>query len=64
MSKLKPHLKSAKNWFPLSYGLHLETLNTIFSETTIFEQRVKFKLLLKLFKFNLRTTKKIGIAKD
>ena len=63
MSKFKPHLKSAKNLFPLSYGLHLETLNTIFSET-IFERRVKFKPLLKLFKFNLRTTKKIGIATD
>ena len=35
-NELEPRLKSAKNRFPLSTGLNLETLNTILSETNHF----------------------------
>ena len=43
-----------KNLFQLSVGLNLEKLNTILSEITIFEPRLKFKPQLKFFKFGLR----------
>jgi len=32
-NEFKPRLKSTKNWFQLSTGLNLETLNTILSGT-------------------------------
>ena len=48
-----PYLKSAQIQFKLIAGLNLETLNTIISEPTIFEPRLKFKPWLKFFKFGL-----------
>jgi len=55
-NEFKPRLKSPKTRFQLSAGLNLEKLNTILSGTNyIFEQRLKFKPLLKFFKFGLRS---------
>ena len=46
-NEFEPPPKSVKNRFQLSAGLNLEKLNTVLSEPTIFEPR------LKLFKFGL-----------
>ena len=50
-NKFEPRQKSAKNRFQLSAGLNLKIINTILSGT--FEAWLKFKPLLKFFKFSL-----------
>ena len=49
--ELEPRFKSAKIRFKLIAGLNLETFDTISVEPTIFKPRIKFKPLLKFFKF-------------
>ena len=48
-NEFEPRFKSAKKRFQLRAGLNLEKSNTISSETTLFEPRLKFKF----FKFGL-----------
>ena len=53
--EFEPRFKSAKTRFKLSPGLNLETFDTILSVPAIFKPRLKFKPLLKLFKFGHRS---------
>ena len=52
-NEFKPRLKSPKNRCQLSGCLNLEKLNTILSEPTTFDPRLKFKPRLKFFKFGI-----------